>query len=51
MSELSPSPSVDGGGGRDDDALHATEYLLLRERDIHAVASPRIESGQTGLYL
>jgi chaperonin GroES len=31
--------------------LHATEYLLLRERDIHAVASPRIESGQTGLYL
>ncbi len=26
-------------------------YLLLRERDLHAVASARIESGQTGLYL
>ena len=27
------------------------EYLILRERDIHAVASPRIEGGSTGLYL
>jgi chaperonin GroES len=26
-------------------------YVLLRERDIHAVAAPRVESGQTGLYL
>jgi chaperonin GroES len=25
--------------------------LLLRERDVHAVASPRLESGSTGLYL
>ena len=27
------------------------EYLILRERDIHAVASSRLESGSTGLYL
>jgi chaperonin GroES len=27
------------------------EYLILRERDIHAVAAPRLESGSTGLYL
>lgn len=26
-------------------------YLLLRERDLHAVASPRLQDGQTGLYL
>ena len=26
------------------------EYLILRERDVHAVASPRSEGG-TGLYL
>ena len=31
--------------------LHGREYLLLRERDLHAVASARIESSQTGLYL
>jgi chaperonin GroES len=31
--------------------LHGREYLLLRERDLHAVASARIDSGQTGLYL
>jgi chaperonin GroES len=31
--------------------LHGTEYVLLRERDIHAVAAPRVEDGQTGLYL
>ena len=27
------------------------EYLILRERDIHAVAAPRLEGGSTGLYL
>jgi chaperonin GroES len=27
------------------------DYVLLRERDIHAVAAERIEDGQTGLYL
>lgn len=26
-------------------------FVLLRERDLHAVASGRIEDGQTGLYL
>lgn len=31
--------------------LHGTAYVLLRERDIHAVAAPRIEDGRTGLYL
>jgi hypothetical protein len=25
--------------------------VLLRERDLHAVASERLEDGQTGLYL
>lgn len=31
--------------------VHGDDYLILRERDIHAVASPRLESGSTGLYL
>jgi chaperonin GroES len=26
-------------------------YVLLRERDIHAVAAPRVEADPTGLYL
>lgn len=26
-------------------------YVLLRERDIHAVAAERLEDGNTGLYL
>ena len=26
-------------------------YVLLRERDLHAVAAGRLEDGQTGLYL
>ena len=30
--------------------VRGEEYLILRERDIHAVASVR-EDGQTGLYL
>ncbi len=30
--------------------VHGEEYVILRERDIHAVASERIDSG-TGLYL
>jgi chaperonin GroES len=30
--------------------IRADEYLILRERDVHAVASARTE-GQTGLYL
>lgn len=31
--------------------LHGDDYILLRERDIHAVAAQRMEDGQTGLYL
>ncbi|HET9658101.1 MAG TPA: co-chaperone GroES [Kineosporiaceae bacterium] len=31
--------------------LQGAQYVLLRERDIHAVAAPRVEDGQTGLYL
>jgi chaperonin GroES len=30
--------------------VHGDEYLLMRERDIHAVASERLD-GTTGLYL
>ncbi len=30
--------------------VHGEEYVILRERDIHAVASERNDSG-TGLYL
>ncbi len=29
----------------------AESFVLLRERDLHAVASERIDEGQTGLYL
>jgi chaperonin GroES len=31
--------------------LQGREYLLLRERDVHAVASPRHSSAGAGLYL
>jgi len=31
--------------------LSGREYVLLRERDLHAVAAPRVEAGSTGLYL
>ena len=31
--------------------LHGKEYVLLRERDVHAVAATRVESDGTGLYL
>ncbi|MGW5239857.1 GroES family chaperonin [Monashia sp. NPDC004114] len=31
--------------------LHGQDYILLRERDLHAVAAQRMEDGQTGLYL
>lgn len=31
--------------------LHGAAYVLLRERDIHAVAAERIDEGATGLYL
>ncbi len=31
--------------------LHGKGYVLLRERDLHAVADPPDETEQTGLYL
>jgi chaperonin GroES len=31
--------------------VHGDDYVLLRERDLHAVASERLDPGQTGLYL
>ncbi|MFC7550836.1 GroES family chaperonin [Plantactinospora sp. GCM10030261] len=31
--------------------LHGQGYVLLRERDVHAVAAQRVDEGATGLYL
>lgn len=31
--------------------LHGEDYVLLRERDVHAVAAPHIDDNGTGLYL
>ncbi len=31
--------------------VRGDDYVLLRERDLHAVASERLEDGATGLYL
>jgi chaperonin GroES len=31
--------------------IHGAMYVLLRERDVHALASSRIDQGSTGLYL
>ncbi len=31
--------------------LQTRNYILLRERDLHAVAAQRVETGSTGLYL
>ena len=31
--------------------LHGRDYMLLRERDVHAVAATRVEPDATGLYL
>ncbi len=32
--------------------VRGDEYIILRERDVHAVAAPRLEAeGSTGLYL
>ena len=31
--------------------VRGDSYILLRERDLHAVAAERLEEGQTGLYL
>lgn len=37
--------------GKAEIELHGVAYTLLRERDLHAVASPRVQTGSTGLYL
>jgi len=31
--------------------VNAETYIVMRERDIHAVAAERLGEGQTGLYL
>jgi chaperonin GroES len=31
--------------------LHGRAYIMLRERDVHAVAAKRVDSDATGLYL
>ena len=31
--------------------VRGADYIILRERDVHAVASKRLEEGSTGLYL
>jgi len=31
--------------------LHGRSYVMLRERDVHAVASQRVQPESTGLYL
>lgn len=31
--------------------LQGRDYVLLRERDVHAVAAQRVENDSTGLYL
>ena len=31
--------------------IGSAAYLLLRERDLHAVAASRVPDGSTGLYL
>jgi chaperonin GroES len=31
--------------------VRGDDYIILRERDVHAVAASRLEEGGTGLYL
>lgn len=31
--------------------VQGDDFLILRERDVHAIAAPRVEPGSTGLYL
>lgn len=37
--------------GKAEVEVRGETYTLLRERDLHAVASERVEEGATGLYL
>ena len=38
-------------GDKGEVEVNAETYILLRERDIHAVAADRLGDSQTGLYL
>ncbi|MBD3782497.1 MAG: co-chaperone GroES [Micrococcales bacterium] len=38
-------------GDRAEVEIGAKDYVLLREKDIHAVAAERVEEGSPGLYL
>lgn len=38
-------------GDRAEVEVNAETYILLRERDVHAVAAERLGEDQTGLYL
>ncbi len=31
--------------------IHGDKYVIIRERDVHAIASAQREAGSTGLYL
>jgi len=31
--------------------VQGDDYIILRERDLHAIAAPRVEASSTGLYL
>ena len=31
--------------------VRGNDYIILRERDVHAVAAERLDQGSTGLYL
>jgi chaperonin GroES len=31
--------------------INGEGYILMRERDVHAVAADRVDDGETGLYL
>ena len=31
--------------------VRGSDYIILRERDVHAVAAERLDQGSTGLYL
>jgi chaperonin GroES len=39
------------GADRSEVEVRGRDYVLLRERDLHAVAAERLQDGQTGLYL
>jgi len=43
--------SIGDEGERYEVEVGGIDYIILRERDIHAVAAERLEEGSTGLYL